>query len=80
VETRRIVATVRRRPHILSAYVSPVGLEPIRETRVRIGDEITIVAEHMLADKLFIRLGTLQPIRITPTGSGEARIIVPDNL
>jgi hypothetical protein len=80
VETRRIVATVRRRPHILSAYVTPVGLEPIGETRVRIGDEITIVAEHMLADKLFIRLGTLQPIRVTPTGSGETRIIVPDNL
>lgn len=78
VETRRIMATVRRRPHILSAYVTPGPAEPIGETRVRIGDEITILAEQMLADKLYVRLGTLAPVRIVPTGSGEVRITVPD--
>lgn len=80
VETRRIIAIVRRRPHLLAAYVTPVGPDPVGETRVRIGDEITIVAEHMLADKLFVRLGTLQPIRVAPSGSGEVRIVVPDTL
>ncbi|MBU3079001.1 DUF4255 domain-containing protein [Sphingomonas quercus] len=77
VETRRIMASVRRRPHILAAYVTPAPSEPIGESRVRIGDEITIVAEQMLADKLYVRLGTLAPIRIVPGGSGEVCITLP---
>ena len=37
VETRRILMTVRKRPEIVDAYVSPVAVgDPIGETRVRI--------------------------------------------
>jgi hypothetical protein len=81
VETRRILASVRRRPQILAAYVTP-GPGPgeaIGEIRARIGDEITILAEHMLADRLYVSLGGLEPIRIPPVGSGEIRITVPDD-
>ncbi len=61
--------TVRKRPEIVDAYVSPVATgDPIGETRVRIGEEITIVAQGTLADRLYVRLGTLEPIRVSPAG------------
>jgi hypothetical protein len=43
------------------------------------GDEITIVAQHALADRLYVRLGTLEPIRVSPPGDGRVRIVLPDN-
>ena len=79
VETRRILMTVRKRPEIVDAYVSPVAVgDPIGETRVRILEEITIISTGALADRLYVRLGTLEPIRVTPSGDGRIRIIVPD--
>jgi hypothetical protein len=81
VEKRQIIAIVRRRPHILTACVSPVApTDPIGEMRVRVGDEITIVAEATVADRLYVRLGNLEPIRVPSSGSGEVRIMVPDDL
>jgi hypothetical protein len=80
VETRRILVTSRRRPHILAAHATPIlPTDPVGEMRVRIGEEITIVAEHLLADRLYVRFGGLDPIRVAPTGSGEIRIIIPDD-
>jgi hypothetical protein len=81
VETRRILMSVRRRPHILAAYVTPaMPTDPVGEMRVRIGDEITIVAEHTLADRLYVGLGALDPIRVSPSGDGHIRIVAPDDL
>lgn len=81
VETRRIFMTVRKRPEILDAYVSPVASgDPLGETRVRIGEEITIVAQGALADRLYVRLGALDPIRVSPPGDGRIRIVLPDAL
>ncbi|MGE0257397.1 MAG: DUF4255 domain-containing protein [Alphaproteobacteria bacterium] len=80
VQTRRILMNVRRRPHILAAYVTPAApADPIGEARVRIGDEITIEAENALADRLYVALGALEPIRVSPTGDGRVRIAVPDD-
>ena len=80
VKTRRIYLTVRRRPEIMDAYVSPSAPgDPVGETRVRIGDEITIVSQGILADKLYVRLGSLEPIRVSPAGDGTVRITVPDS-
>jgi Pvc16 N-terminal domain len=79
VERRRLVASVRRRPAIRQAYVTPGPGEPIGELRARVGDEITIVAEHTLADRLFVRLGRLEPIRVSPPGDGRIRLAVPDD-
>jgi hypothetical protein len=79
VETRRIIMTVRKRPEIVDAYVSPVAPgDAIGETRVRIGDEITLIGQYTLADKLYVRLGGLEPIRVLPPGEGRVRIVVPD--
>ena len=78
VETRRILATVRRRPEIHALYATPAPGAPIGELRLRIGDELTIVAEGVLAERLFVRLGTLEPIRVSPPGDGHIRITLPD--
>ncbi|HWT13940.1 MAG TPA: DUF4255 domain-containing protein [Allosphingosinicella sp.] len=78
VEQRRIMASIRRRPLIVAAYVTPAPGDPTGELRARIGDEITIIAEHSAADRLYVRLGELEPIRVTPTGPGEIRVTIPD--
>ena len=78
VESRRILATVRRRPVIRRLYVTPGPGEPIGEMRPRIGEEITIEAEGALADRLYVRLGDLEPIRVSPPGDGRIRIVLPD--
>lgn len=78
VETRRILAIVRRRPVVRMAYVSPGPGEPTGELRARIGDEITILAENTLADRLYVRFGGLDPIRVSPPGDGRVRLVLPD--
>jgi hypothetical protein len=81
VETRRVFMTVRKRPEIVEAYVSPAAPgDPIGETRARVGEEITIIAEGALADRLYVRLGSLEPIRVSPPGDGRIRLTVPDAL
>jgi hypothetical protein len=79
VETRRILALLRRRPLIRRAYVSPGPGEPIGELRARVGDEVTMIAEHTLAARLYARLGRLEPIRVAPPGDGRIRLAIPDD-
>jgi hypothetical protein len=79
VEERRVLAIVRRRSAILDAYVTPAPGERPTERRVRIGDEITIEAENTLAQRLYVRLGSLEPIRVPPPGDGVIRLTVPDD-
>ena len=79
VETRRILMSVRPRPVVREAYVTPAPNGPIGEGRARIGDEITILCEHALADRVYVRLGDLDPIRVSPPGDGRIRITVPDD-
>lgn len=80
VETRRIFAIVRRRPVIRQVYVTPGLNEPIGELRARVGDEITIIAENTLADRLYVQFGELEPIRVSPPGDGRIRIVLPDDM
>ncbi len=79
VETRRIHTIVRRRPVIRQTYVTPGPNEAIGELRVRVGDAVTIIAEHTLADRLYVRFGGLEPIRVSPPGDGRIRLMVPDD-
>ncbi len=79
VETRRIMATVRPRPVILEAFVTPAPNSPEGEGRVHIGDEITILCQNVLAERVYVQLGDLDPIRVSPSGEGRIRINIPDN-
>ncbi|QIG49839.1 DUF4255 domain-containing protein [Nordella sp. HKS 07] len=79
VEIRRVHMSLRRRPVITDLYVSPVNPgDPLGEMRARIGEEITIVAERVAADRLYVRLGSLDPIRVALPGDGRIRITLPD--
>lgn len=81
VEQRRIIATTLRRPVIRAAYVTPSNVAPIvqpGELRVRIDDEITIESEHTQAERLYVRLGSLDPIRVPWSTDGFIRIAVPN--
>jgi Pvc16 N-terminal domain len=78
VRKRRLMMSVKRAPSIAAAYVTPTNTQPAGETRVRVDDEITILADHALADKLYVKLGGLDPIRVTPPGDGRVRIVIPD--
>jgi hypothetical protein len=78
VRRRRVLASIRRRPVIAAAYVS-VPPAPVRgELRVRVGEEITIEAADTVAEKLYVRLGTLDRIGVSAS-AGEVRILVPDD-
>lgn len=77
VQRRRILATLRNRPVIEAAYVSVPPAPLVGELRVRIGEEITIEAADLVADKLYVRLGMLDPIRVA-AAVGRIRIAVPD--
>jgi hypothetical protein len=79
VDRRRIIVSTRRPPVIESAYVTPPPGSPPGELRVRIGDEITIEAELVRADKVFVRLGSLDPIRVPAPPGGIIKIVVPDD-
>ena len=79
VETRRILMNVRRPPEIMDVYVTPAANEPIGEQRTRIGDEITIISRNAVADRVYVRLGSLEPIRVSPPGDGRIRITIPDD-
>ncbi len=79
VETRRVLVNVRRPPEVLDAYVTPAANGPIGELRARIGDEITIISENALADRVYVRLGSLEPIRVVPPADGRIRITIPDD-
>lgn len=79
VELRRVHMSLRRRPEITDLYVSPVNPgDPLGEMRVRIGEEITIFAQRVAAERLYVRLGTLDPIRVALPADGRIRIALPD--
>lgn len=79
VEIRRLHVSLRRRPEITDLYVSPVNPgDPLGEMRARIGEEITIVADRVAAERLYVRLGSLDPIRVALPGDGRIRITLPD--
>ena len=79
VEKRRIMASVKRRPEILDAYVVPVPASLVTSLKqAQIGDTIAINAMGLTADKLYVKIGTLQPIRIPPQADGVIQIALPD--
>jgi hypothetical protein len=79
VETRRVIASLQRRPIIERAFVTPAPGQPEGEGRARIGDEITLIARNTLAERLYVRLGALDPIRVAAAGDGRIRLTIPDD-
>jgi hypothetical protein len=80
VRTRRIFASTLKRPEILEAYRTPVApADPIGDTRVVLGEEITIEGRNFIGARTWVRLGALEPIAVTPLTQGRIRLAVPDS-
>jgi hypothetical protein len=79
VETRRILADLARRPAVAAVFRTPAPGAPESETRVRLGDEITIRGRNFAGVRTWVRLGSLDPIAVVPQMAGERiRITLPD--
>ena len=80
VLTRRMFASIARSPVITDAYRTPgpAPADTLRDGRIGVGDELTIIHPPTNADRLYVRLGTLEPIRIALPSTGIIRILIPD--
>lgn len=77
VEQRRLLLSVARPPLVEAAFRTPdpPPLDQLQDTRITLGDSITIQHAPVVAERLYVRLGRLDPIRVPlPTGG---RIILP---
>lgn len=80
VQTRRIFASSVKRPEVLQVFRTPVApADPVGDTRVRLGEEITIEGRNFLGERVWVRLGDLEPIRVAPITQGVVRIRIPDD-
>ena len=78
VEERRIFVSLARRPTIERVFLTPAPGELEAEMRVAVGEEITIVARNVAADRLFVQFGRLPPMRVPSAPSGRITAVVPD--
>jgi Pvc16 N-terminal domain len=79
VETRALSFAIGNRPEILAAHLAVPPGQPRGETRLRIGDTLELRARAIGADRLYLRLGDLDPIRVVPDLSGVITIVLPDD-
>lgn len=80
VERRRLLVSVANAPTIIAAYRTPPPppADSLRDMRIAIADEVTIEHEPITAERLYVRLGTLEPIRIPLPSNGRIRLALPD--
>jgi hypothetical protein len=78
VETRALAFSIRRRPEIVAARLAVPPGQPQGETRLRIGDALEVEVRGAQADRLYIRIGDLDPIRVVASLAGIVQIPLPD--
>jgi hypothetical protein len=80
VQQRRVALGLAHRPAIASVFLTPATPgDPETETRVRLGQELTIRGHNFTGSQTWVRLGGLDPIGVMPELSGERiRIVLPD--
>lgn len=79
VKTRRVHITITQRPEISVVYKTPpVPGDPIGDPRVRLLQQITIEGQNFTASKTWVKIGGLEPIRVTPAPDDKIQIAVPD--
>lgn len=78
VEERRVFVSLARRPNIERVFVTPPPGAPESETRVAVGEMITIVAQNTAADRLYVQFGDLPRMRVPANPSGRIQVAVPD--
>lgn len=80
VLTRRIHMSITKRPEITQVYRTPVAPgEPVGNIQAQIGQQLTIEGSNFLAVRTWVKVGTLQPVGVTPFSDTEIRFAIPDN-
>lgn len=80
VLTRRIHMSVTKRPEIKQVYRSPVAPgDPIGNINLQLGEELTIEGANFIAVRTWVKIGTLEPIGVTPFSDTEIRFVIPDD-
>ncbi len=79
VLTRRIHMSISKRPQIADAYRTPAIGEAIGDIRAHVLQQLTIEGQNFRAAQTYVRLGSLEPIGVTPLSDCEIRINVPDD-
>src|SRR6202012_4127361 len=81
VKTRRLHVATLGHPEITSVYRTPaLPGDPKGDTRVAVGGYLTLEGSGFLASQTFVKLGSLDPIPVTPVSDQRIRIALPDNL
>jgi hypothetical protein len=80
VLARRVLTAVARPPHLTDAYRTPPPPpgDSLHDGRIGIGQELTITHAPTTAERLYVRIGTLEPIRVPLPSAGTIRIVIPD--
>lgn len=78
VETRALAFSIRRRPEIVAARLAVPPGTPQGDTRLRIGDVLEVEALGVQADRLYLRIGNLEPIRVVASLAGIIQLALPD--
>ncbi|MFQ3665021.1 MAG: DUF4255 domain-containing protein [Sphingomonadaceae bacterium] len=81
VETRRILLAVARPPLLEAAFRTP-GPPPAdhpQDTRIAVGESVTLLHGPVSAERLYVRFGRLDPIRIALPSDGRIILALPDD-
>lgn len=79
VQKRRLHLSLVKRPHIESIYRTPTSPgEPIGDSRAAVNQLITITGTDFQAPKTWVRIGSLEPIGVSPLANGDIQLAVPD--
>jgi hypothetical protein len=78
VDIRRIHMSQLRHPEITAVYRTPVLGEPASDQRVQIMGSLTIEGINIYGEKMWVKFGEQEPIRVTPGSDGKIQITAPD--
>ena len=79
VKTRRLHMSLVKRPQITNVYRTPLlPGDPIGDVRAAVGQSLTIKGTGFQATRTWVKLGSLDPIGVTPQPNGDILIVVPD--
>jgi hypothetical protein len=80
VAKRRIHVATLRRPEITAAYRTPlVATDPLGDPRVGVQQQITLEGLNFNAPKVWVKLGSLEPIQLPPVSNNKIQMTVPDD-
>lgn len=80
VKARRVHVATLRKPEITAVYRTPLlSTDPIGDARIGVQQQITLEGINFNAPKVWVKLGSLEPIQIPPVSDNKIQMTVPNN-